>query len=173
MHVDQDVALHDGTVVHLRDIDPGDGPALVAFHAALSPESQARRFFGAHPRLSVAEVERFTHVDGVDRVALVAECRGELAAVARYDRVPGSDQAEVAFVVADPLQGLGLGTVLIEHLVAAARRHGVRTVIADTLADNHAMLALIRHAGPSRRYQRAGGVIRAEVDLAPAEPKDG
>lgn len=170
MHVDQDVTLEDGNLVHLRDISSGDGPALVAFHLSLSPESVARRFFGAHPRLSTPEVERFTHVDGVDRVALVAERDGQLVAVTRYDRAPGSDAAEVAFVVADHVQGLGLGTLLLQHLLAAARSHGVRTLVADTMADNHRMLAIMRHAGPNRRYSRSGNVIRVEVDIVPEHP---
>jgi RimJ/RimL family protein N-acetyltransferase len=165
MHVDQEATLADGTSVHLRDISADDGPALVAFHLALSPESVARRFFGAHPRLSPSEVERFTKVDGVDRVALVAERDGQLLAVARYDRSSEKDEAEVAFVVADAFQGRGLGTILLEHLLAAARRHGVKRIVADTMADNHRMLAMLRRAGGSRRYQRSGGVIRVEVDL--------
>ena len=94
-----EILLADGATVGVRAIREDDAAALRAFHAALSPESIVLRFFGPHPRLSDSEVERFTHVDGVDRVALVVEGETGIVAVARFDRSPGGDEAEVAFVV--------------------------------------------------------------------------
>ncbi|HZU80899.1 MAG TPA: GNAT family N-acetyltransferase [Acidimicrobiales bacterium] len=164
---ESDVLLTDGTTAHVRDIIPGDADALVGFHQGLSTESIVLRFFGPHPRLSPAEVERFTTVDGVDRAALVAERAGQLVAVARYDRTPGRDEAEVAFVVADAYQGRGLGTILLEHLAVIARSHGIRRFVADTLADNHRMLAVLRGAGFARQYRRSSEVVRVVLDIAP------
>ena len=83
-----DVLLSDGTTAHVRPIRDDDDGNLRDFHARLSPESIILRFFGPHPKLSDAEVQRFTHCDGVDRVALVAELAGRIIAVARYDRPP-------------------------------------------------------------------------------------
>jgi acetyl coenzyme A synthetase (ADP forming)-like protein len=167
LHFDDDVLLTDGTTAHLRDITPDDAEALVAFHQGLSPESVILRFFGPHPHLSAQEVAHFTRVDGVDRVGLVAERAGKLLAVARYDRPPGHDEAEVAFVVADAVQGRGLGTLLLEHLAVAARAQGIRRFAADTLADNHRMLAVLRGAGFARQYHRSAEVIRVVLDIAP------
>jgi len=163
-----DVLLADGTTAHVRPITPGDAERLVAFHAGLSLETVVLRFFGAHPRLSAAEVERFTHVDGVDRVALVAERGGDLVAVARYDRPPGAEEAEVAFVVADEFQGRGLGTILLEHLASAARSHGIRRFTADTLSENFRMLHVFRDAGFARRFSRSAEVTRVVLDIAPS-----
>ena len=168
LHHDSDVLLSDGSTAHVRDIRPGDAEDLVAFHRALSPQTVILRFFGPHPQLSAAEVERFTTVDGVDRVALVAERGGELLAVARYDRQPGSDEAEVAFVVADRLQGRGLGTILLEHLASAARAHGIRRFVADTLADNHRMISVFRDAGFARQFRRSAEVVRVVLDITPS-----
>lgn len=165
---DSDVLLSDGTTAHVRDISPADGEALVDFHRSLSTESIVLRFFGPHPVLSDKEVAHFTTVDGADRVALVAERAGRIVAVARYDRTAGSDDAEVAFVVADAFQGKGLATILLEHLAVAARAHGIRRFVADTLADNHRMLAVLRGAGFARQYHRDAGVIRVVLDIAPS-----
>ena len=52
-------------------------------------------------------------------------------AVGRYDRIPGTDVAEVAFVVDDAQQGRGWGSVLLEHLAAIASERGVRRFEAD------------------------------------------
>ena len=168
LHHDSDVLLSDGSTAHLRDIRPDDAEALVAFHRALSAHTVILRFFGPHPELSAAEVTRFTSVDGVDRVALVAERGGELVAVARYDRQPGSEEAEVAFVVADRLQGHGLGTILLEHLASAARAHGISRFVADTLADNHRMLSVFRDAGFARQFRRSAEVVRVVLDITPS-----
>jgi GNAT superfamily N-acetyltransferase len=162
-----DVVLSDGATVHLRAIRPDDADALRAFHARLSPESIVLRFFGPHPRLSDAEVERFTHVDGVDRVALIATRASRLVAVARYDRTPGSDEAEVAFVVVDAFQGRGLGTILLQHLADAARSHGIRYLVADTLSENYRMLNVFRDAGFARKFTRSSEVMHVVMDIAP------
>src|SRR5579875_1019628 len=80
-----DVLLSDGSTAHVRPIRPADGAALVSFHDQLSSETIYRRFFSAHPHLSEREVQRFTHVDYSDRMALVATvAQGEIVAVARY-----------------------------------------------------------------------------------------
>jgi GNAT superfamily N-acetyltransferase len=161
-----DVLLSDGTTVHVRAMGPEDAQALRAFHARLSPESIVLRFFGPHPLLSDTEVERFTHMDGVDRMALVAETATEIVAVARYDRPAGSDEAEVAFVVDDAFQGRGLATVLLQHLAGAARSHGVRFLVADTLSENFRMLHVFRDAGFPRTFTRASEVMHVVMDIS-------
>ena len=84
------VVLGDGETVHIRPIRPDDAPALAAFHERQSPESIYRRYFSPRPRLSDADLEHFTNVDMVDRVALVVERYGEFIAWASYERWPGA-----------------------------------------------------------------------------------
>jgi GNAT superfamily N-acetyltransferase len=163
-----DVLLADGSTARLRDIRPGDAEALKAFHEGLSDQTVYLRFFGPHPVLSDKEVAHLTNVDGADRVALVAECEGRIVAVARYDRTPGGDDAEVAFVVDDTFQGKGMGTILFEHLVAVARVHGIKRLVADTLFENHRMLQVLKDSRFTRHYERSGGVVRVVLDIAPS-----
>jgi len=165
-----DVVLADATPVHLRPIVADDADALVAFHSGLSPESIVLRYFGPHPRLSAKEVARLTNVDGVDRFALVAVCDDRIIGVARYERAPGTDEAEVAFLVDDAFQGKRLGTMLFEHLAEAAREHGVRRFIADTLAENTRMLGVFRDSGYRRTYDRFSEVVQVALDIVPDEP---
>jgi GNAT superfamily N-acetyltransferase len=145
--LERDVACEGDLRYHVRPIRPDDAARLVAFHEHLSPNSVYLRFFSFHPTLSEAEVTRFTTVDYVDRVALVAELGDRLIAVGRFDRDEGSDEAEVAFVVADEYQQHGIGTLLLDELAHAARQRNVRTFRAQTLAENHTMLDVFRHAG--------------------------
>ncbi len=159
------VELGDGATVRIRSIRPDDDDALRTFHARLSSESIVLRFFGPHPRLSEDEVRRFTQVDGIDRLALVAEHASEIVAVARYDRPPGSDEAEMAFVVADAWQHLGLGTILLQRLAEAGRLQGVRWFVADTLTENFRMLNVFRDAGFPRTFTRASEVMHVVMDI--------
>ena len=166
-HWAADVVTADGGTVHVRPITPADADALVAFHSRLSPRTIHFRFFSPRPRLSPREVERFTTVDHDDRVALVAELGDELVAVARYDRLPATSSAEVAFVVGDDHQGRGLGTLLLEHLAAAARERGITRFFADTLPDNRRMIGVFRDAGWVTSAKLEDGVVRIEFAIEP------
>jgi acetyl coenzyme A synthetase (ADP forming)-like protein len=169
-HWSSDVVLADGGTVHVRPIQPSDAPGLLAFHTRLSAESQYLRFFSSKPTLSPAELTRFTDVDDEDRVALVAELGDTLIAVARYDRLTHSPAAaEVAFVVADEHQGRGLGTVLLEHLAAAARERGISRFVAETLPRNRPMLDVFRAAGFEETSRFGDGVIDVELAIEPTD----
>lgn len=168
-HWESDVVLTDGGAVHVRPIRPADAAALVDFHGRLSAETVFWRFFSFHPELTEAEVQRFTHLDYQNRVALVAELGDRLVAVGRYERLAGTRDAEVAFVVADEHQGRGLGTVLLEHLASAARERGINRFVADTLPGNRRMLDVFRAAGFDEQTSFEGDVVRIELAIEPAE----
>ena len=162
-----DVALADGGTVHLRPIRASDADGLVAFHARLSPESRYYRFFSVKPTLTPDEVHRFTNVDGVDRVALVALLGDDIVAVGRYDRWAGRDEAEVAFTVEDAHHGRGLATVLLEHLAAFGRLNGLTRFSAQVLPDNQSMLGVFRSAGFAVHRSFDAGVVDLEFPIGP------
>jgi GNAT superfamily N-acetyltransferase len=161
-----DARLADGGTIHVRPIRPDDGERLVRFHAQLSPQTVYLRFFSPHPQLNDKEVDRFTHVDYEDRVALVAEDGDDLVAVARYDRVAGTDEAEVAFVVRDDHQGRGVATLLLEHLAAMARDRGIGRFVAQTMLQNQRMLSVFRDAGFNRTTSSADGIVQVVLQIA-------
>jgi GNAT superfamily N-acetyltransferase len=142
-----DVMTTDGPLVHLRPIRADDAQGLMEFHQGLSARSVYRRFFFVHPVLSPSEIDRFTHIDYVNRLALVVLEGTHLIAVGRYERLPGTSDAEVAFVVADACQHRGIGTLLLEHLAFAALKTGITTFVAETLAENRDMLGVFMHSG--------------------------
>lgn len=141
------VVLPDGTCCNLRPIRPNDAEKLVEFHQHLSLRSTYLRFFTVHPTLSAKEVERFTTVDYVNRLALVVEKDEQLIAVGRFDRFIDTRDAEVAFVVADDYQHHGLGSLLLDELARAARARGISRFVAETLCENNAMLKVFHHSG--------------------------
>ena len=160
------VVTEDGLRYRVRPIRPDDASRLVAFHEQLSTRSVYLRFFTVHPTLSEGEVRRFTTVDYIDRLALVATVEDRLIGVARYDRAPGATEAEVAFVVADQYQHHGIGSTLLDHLADAARARGVSTFRADTLAENHAMLDVFRHTGFPVSAHTEYGTVTLQFPIA-------
>ena len=152
----------------MRPIRPSDAERLRRFHAGLSAETTRLRFFSVHPRLTDREVARFTTVDGHDRDALVALRGDDIVAVARFDRLGTSDEAEVAFVVTDACQGHGIGAALFRAIADRARRQGITRVVAMVLPENRQMLELLRRSGLpiSRRF--VDGAVHVELALEPS-----
>ena len=164
-HTPVDVVLSDGGTVHVRAIEPADDERLREFHSRLSPESIYLRFFSPKPRLTPKEVARFTNVDHDDREALVAVLGDDLIGVARYDKWPGPDEAEAAFVVDDAHQGRGVATVLLEHLAVLARGRGIRRFTAEVLPQNRPMLGVFSAVGFAIERTFEGGVVDVLLDL--------
>lgn len=138
--------LRDGTAVLLRPIVPADRAGLDAFHEGLSSRTVYLRFFAAHPHLTESDLDYFTQVDHRRRVALVALVGERLVGVGRFDVVDDAS-AEVAFVVTDGMQGLGLGGLLLARLAVIARSLGIERFVAEVLPANRSMLETFRHSG--------------------------
>jgi GNAT superfamily N-acetyltransferase len=164
-----DEPLRDGSEVRFRPIRPADGDALVAFHDGLSSQSVYRRFFFVHPHLTQGEVERFTHVDYVDRMAYAVFDGDRMVGVGRYERIPATVEAEVAFVVTDDHQHLGIGALLLDHLADVARGHGVETFVAQTLSDNRDMLGVFLSSGFPVVTSTSAGTVTLRFPIHPAE----
>ncbi len=162
-----EVRTTSGTVLRLRPIRPDDEYRLRQFHEHLSERSVYLRYFFLHPRLSTKEVDRFTHVDYVDRLALIAEDRGRIIAVGRYERIPDTTEAEVAFVVADEAQHQGIGTQLLAHLAEAAVANGITVFEAQTLAENRAMLDVFLNSGFPVESHCEYGTVHIRFPIAP------
>src|SRR5689334_449286 len=139
-------------------------------HSKFSERTRYLRYFSPYPRIPPRDLERFVNVDHHDREAFVVAAGADLIAVGRYERLgAGAPEAEVAFVVADEYQGRGIGSVLLEHLAAAAREVGIERFVAEVLPQNAKMLNVFADAGyeVDRRY--ADGVVHLVFPVAQTE----
>lgn len=164
-----DVVLRDGGTAHLRPIVPEDAEALQAFHVGQSESSIYLRFFTYKSKLSSRELARFTNVDYSNRVAFVITIASEIIGIGRYDRLDDPAEAEVAFNIADTHQSRGLGSILLEHLAAAARENGIRKFSAEVLPENRKMITVFNDAGYEVRRRFDDGVVMLEFDIDPTE----
>lgn len=164
-----DVVLRDGGTAHLRPIHPSDADAVQAFHVGQSQTSIYMRFFAFKAKLSAKELKRFTEVDYKDRVALVITIGGEIMGIGRYDRLDDPEEAEVAFNISDAHQGRGIGSILLEHLAAAARENGIRKFSAEVLPENRKMLMVFSDAGYDVKRHFDDGVVSLEFNIDPTD----
>jgi acetate---CoA ligase (ADP-forming) len=170
-----DVALRDGSTLHIRPVIAGDRPAIEAFLKGLSQESIGFRFFGAANLDWVAGWS--VDVDYLDRYALVAVSGPEhrIVAHAAYVRTSGEHptadgRAEVAFLVDDGWQGKGIATIMLAHLAAAAREHGIETFTAEVLPHNHRMIEVFRDSGFPVELRSGGEVLEITLPTSLSAP---
>jgi GNAT superfamily N-acetyltransferase len=132
----------------------------------LSRETVYRRFHTPLRQLPLREVRRLVQVDHDLRDAVVAVVGDEVVGVARYDRTPSDPStAEVAVVVEDAWQGVGVGRQLLTEVMELARRHGVDTLGAIVQADNERMLWLLRQLLPEARLTVDDGVYEVTAPI--------
>ncbi|HTO51423.1 MAG TPA: GNAT family N-acetyltransferase [Burkholderiales bacterium] len=154
----------------IRALQPEHADLEVRFGLALSPQSRYERFLGGGVKLSPELLARLVNVDlsrDAALIATVAFAGSETPiGVGRYVRVADEPAAEIAVTVADAWQGCGLGRLLLERVIDAARRNGLRRLTGDVLAANAPMLALARRFGfRIEPHPEGGGLRRVVKDL--------
>jgi GNAT superfamily N-acetyltransferase len=146
--------LRDGTQVWVRPICKDDVSRERVFIEGLSPQSRRFRFLGTFRTPSDALLQRLTNPDTASEAAFIAlnspaADASEIGA-ARFCIQPHGDGAEVAVIVDDHWQGKGLATILLQHLIQAARERGVRRLYSVDAGNNQAMRDFAAHLGFAR-----------------------
>jgi acetyltransferase len=157
--------MKDGAEVLIRPIRPEDEPMMVKFHATLSERSVYLRYFhlmNLSQRVAHERLTRICFIDYDREMALVAERQGEILAVARLTRVPGSNDAEVAVLVSDQFHGLGLGKELLGRLVMVGRDEKLSALRADILPDNRDVMRICEKLGFTLRHSIEDQVVKAD-----------
>jgi acetate---CoA ligase (ADP-forming) len=180
-----EVALRGGQRVRIRPVLSSDRAAVVEFLHHLSRESLELRFFSA-VTVEVVTAEILSGSARPDRLSLIAETTEDgtsrIIGHAEYIRsTTDGTHAEVAFLVADDHQGLGVGTLLLRQLARHARSLGIRTFNAVVLSENRAMLDMFSGAGfpntTAWREQEAEVVLdishEVSTALVPVSPPAG
>ncbi|MGZ4590638.1 MAG: N-acetyltransferase family protein [Actinomycetes bacterium] len=166
--------LADHREVFIRPVRPSDAAELRRAIATADTDTLYARFLGAPPH-EEASIRRLVEVDYRHRLALVAFAPdGTGVGIARYEGEVGSDTAEVAVVVDPGWRRVGLGSLLLRELGAAAVSRGIRRFTALALADNYSVLALLRAAGLAFSVEIHSGTSKILVLLqAQAPPPTG
>jgi GNAT superfamily N-acetyltransferase len=165
--------LRNGLLVTIRAIRPDDREAFLAAFQGLEDRSLYYRFFSPKTKLSDKELTAAVDVDFVKTVALVTCVKDKDA-----DKIIGGgryiafgiadppDQAEVAFMVEEDYQGLGIASRLLKHLAGIATERGIIELHAEVLADNTGMLNVFKRSGFPMKQSYESGVAHVTLSLA-------
>ncbi|GGZ19483.1 bifunctional acetate--CoA ligase family protein/GNAT family N-acetyltransferase [Streptomyces poonensis] len=169
--------LADGTTVCIRPVRPDDHQRLQDLYEGMSPENLRLRFFAVSRRSAAMAADRACGPKRPGYRALLAETRDRVVGLAESDTggkgdtaeageaIGPGDTAEISVVVADGLHHRGVGTLLVEHLVSAARADGITTFEADALCENHEVLRLFADLGLRTARHFDGPEVRWAIRL--------
>jgi succinyl-CoA synthetase alpha subunit/L-amino acid N-acyltransferase YncA len=161
-----------GLAVELRPYAVDDAPAVLQLLESAGERSSYQRFFSVSRQAGVDYVRRLGD-PGATAAAVVVVDRDRIVAVGSLHPLEGAPaaagEAELGVLVADDRQGDGLGTLVVEDLLARALLSGLSTVVAVVLPTNAAMLDVFTNSGfvVSQHYEQ--GEIEVRLDVASAD----
>jgi acetyltransferase len=152
--------LRDGRNVILRPIKPEDEPLWLEMFQNFSEESIRYRFFQIIKDTPHETRVRYCNIDYDREIAIVAEMteneRRKILGVARVSLESDSKTGEIAFIVADPWQGLGLGTKLVDYAIEICEDMNIEGLYAIMLPDNYRAINLMKKMGFAITYLEDG-----------------
>ncbi|MCD4690888.1 GNAT family N-acetyltransferase [bacterium] len=167
------VPLSDVGTIQVRAIRPDDHERLLGLFTRLTRRSIYFRFHEPKTEISQEELTRYTRLDFVDHVALVAVTgdgdNEKIVGVGRYSILPETVpvSAQVAFAVEDAFQGRGIGSGILKHLVRIARIAGIATFEGRILPGNSHILGFLEKANFSvERLGQIEGLDRYIIRLS-------
>jgi len=145
------VALKDGSSILLRPIKPEDEPHWHVLLSHCSAETIHLRFRCMFKTVAHDVASRFCFIDYDREMAIVAEREQQgarqLIGVGRLVADPDHGEAEYAVLVADPWQGMGVGSLLTDYCLDICQRWGVKSVVAEVARENTRMIRMFEHRG--------------------------
>jgi acetyltransferase len=161
-------ALRNGQEVMLRPIKPEDEPLWLRWFQSLSEEAIRYRFFQMLKDTPHEVRVRYCNIDYDREIAIVAEVvedgKKKILGVSRLSIEPDGKSGEMAFIVSDYRQGLGLGTKMVDYTLDLAKEKGVESVYAIMLPDNYRALSLTKKMGFTIEYLK-DGTVKGELNL--------
>ncbi|MEJ2157367.1 MAG: GNAT family N-acetyltransferase [Desulfobacteraceae bacterium] len=153
--------LKNGKVIEVRPLLPSDEFEYRNFFYSLREETIYLRFFYRMKLFSHEMAQKqWSSVDYHKNISLVGslQTKGhkEIVAIGSYAD-DGDGRAEVAFVVREDMQGLGVTTQLLAQLEFIAKENGFKGFIATVLNENNAMLHVFKRRYPNADIKHIGG----------------
>ena len=143
--------LRDGRSVLLRPIKPEDEPLWLEMFSNFSQESIRYRFFAPIKDTPHEMRIRFCNIDYDREIAIVAELtekeQRKIIGVVRVPIKPDGKTGEIAVIVADPWQGLGLGSKMVDYMIEICKEKGLETLFGLMLSDNYRIINLMKKMG--------------------------
>ena len=165
--LDRPAAARPGGAVEYRSVVAADCDAMLSFLTGLSLRTRFLRFFAPASPPSPA-VLRGMCGGGRTTDAIVATHDGVIVGhgMAADSLSPeGCVVSDIGVVVADRWQSQGIGSQVLDRVVARATARGVSVLVMDVLPENKQMLAMISRRWADAGYRFTGDAVSARVYL--------
>ena len=161
--------LRSGRTVILRPIKPEDEPLWLEMFQSFSQESLHFRLFQTIIGPIAHEFSaRYCNIDYDRELAIVAEIEDKgqrkMLGVVSLNIDPSEKAGEISFIVADPWQGQGLGSKMVDYMIEICRDKKLEKIFAVMLPDNYRAIKLFREMGFTLESQDYG-IEMATLDL--------
>jgi acetyltransferase len=152
----------DKTKVTIRPILPEDESLIAKFHTFLSERTVFMRYLQPmmlQDRVMHERLARICHCDYDREIALLAETskdgdQQDVMGVVRLSKMHGTNEARLSILIADPYQGIGLGSELVRRAIDVAKKERLDRLSAILTADNQLMKHIFESLGFS--FQSGG-----------------
>jgi acetyltransferase len=163
------LTLRDGREVFIRPIMQSDDQLVIDLFNKLSRHSIYLRFLRHLNALPVDMLHRFTHIDYKSDFALVGIVKEDdndvIIAVARYLGAAEDNFTELAIVVRDDWQHLGLGKALLKKVVEIGREHGIYRFVGILDPENNLIRQILTELGFKVSYTLKSGIYQVEISV--------
>lgn len=152
--------LPNGKTMEIRPLQPSDEFAYRNFFYSLREETIYFRFFYKMKLFSHEVVQKqWASVDYRKNMSLIGMVQKgghkEIMAIGSY--ADDGDRAEVAFVVREDFQSMGVASHFLVKLEAIARENDYKGFTATVLKENAAMLKVFKRQYPDTKVSMSGG----------------
>lgn len=130
------------TQVYIRTATPSDRARLRRMFSRASTETVNLRFHLPYPEVPERKLGLMLDADHHAKEALVAVVGEEIVGHTMYVRHGEGSEAEMAIVVEDGWQSMGVGKSLLSELAQIAKSRGIETLTGEVLGTNRRMLGL-------------------------------
>jgi len=153
------IELKSGKTVEFRPLMPSDEFATRNFYYSLQESTVFYRFFYKRKVFSREMLQnQWAAVDYHQNMTIIGIVqRGkhkEIVAIGSYGTAEEKDLAEVAFVVNEDYQGMGLGSYMLQMLEKIARENKYKGFTAIVLSENKAMIRVFEKHYPKAEIKR-------------------
>ena len=149
--IDEVHTFNKGVTLRFRAIKPSDEEEMRRLFYRFSDEAIYYRYFAAIKTMPHARMQAYVNVDYLNELSVVGLAgppgQGRIVAEARYARHRDKPYVDVAFVVDEAYQGMGVATFLYRMLTRLALQRGARGMTADVLSSNQAMIKVFEKGG--------------------------
>jgi acyl-CoA hydrolase/GNAT superfamily N-acetyltransferase len=140
-----------GITVRFRPIKPSDEEEMRRLFYRFSDEAVYYRYFSTVRTMPHSRMQEYVNIDFsqiMSVVGLIGEIgQGHIIAEARYIKNRQNLFAEVAFIVDEKYQRLGIATYIYRMLISLAKKEGLHGFTADVLSSNIEMMKVFSKGG--------------------------